>query len=278
MLAPLHDAAEMDVSAKAAVARLGSDSASCKTFADVFDASHGPSEAAYPTEKVTKARLGAALAAYVRSLKAPETPAMLALAGSNLELEARSGRGLDLFRGAGRCQSCHSGPGLTDGDLHVVAFRPKDALLHIVPLKLPPESVSPDSRPSPQLTAARAAALRGGRYGGTTMSLERQTLPLVDVGRTAPYFRDGSAKTLSDAVRKHASDLRQVGAQRAAILANPGMLIAKEESRAPKLPPERCLSLSGREQLATDTWIPPDLSSDQFDDLVAFLGSLSPGP
>jgi hypothetical protein len=119
--------------------------------------------------------------------------------------------------------------------------------------------------------------MRQGGYGrAQAMVLERQTLPLLDVSRTAPYFRDGSAPTLTEAVTRHVTELRAVGDMRAAILENPGELLFGFQKT--KVPAKDHLSETTRAQLASDAWIPTELTKQQIDDLVAFLTSLSSAP
>ena len=55
----------------------------------------------------------------------------------------------------------------------------------------------------------RANTLPGGG-GYDADQIEVQTATLWDVKRTAPYFRDGSVKSLEDAVKMHVREMRVV--------------------------------------------------------------------
>ena len=79
--------------------------------------------------------------------------------------------GTDVFLGAGKCATCHSGPNYTDADL---------GILHA------PEETGMDS--------AYAKRTATGKY---------RTTPLRAVWERAPYFHDGSAKTLGDVVEHY---------------------------------------------------------------------------
>jgi cytochrome c peroxidase len=263
VLAPLQDRFEMHASVDEAVRRLSKNDAVAAKFDVVFEEDREPSEApAMTSSGVTAERLGAALAAYVRSLRHREGPSQLALAGSNIQLEAPVGRGLDLFRTEAKCQSCHSGPGLTDGKMHIVSPFRRPARVGTVVVE--------------GSAGVRIRVAGGGHGYGENPLLERQTLPLVDVSRTSPYFRDGSVPTLPEAVRQHVAELRKVGEHRAAILGDPHLLLSDITSKA-KTRRAIALSPATEAQLSSDDWIPPDLTAQQIDDLVAFLTSLSPG-
>ena len=102
----------------------------------------------------------AALQAYQLSIAAPPPPT-----GSFDPVAAQ--RGQQVFKSAG-CSSCHSGPQFTDANVRLHA---------------PTDSVAEDT-----LYVARSAT---GMY---------RTTPLRSLWQHAPYFHDGSAKTLADVV------------------------------------------------------------------------------
>jgi mono/diheme cytochrome c family protein len=117
---------------------------------------------------LVKGELGV-LGDYQFSLTTPAAPA-----GSFDTAAAR--RGKAVFRGAGKCASCHSGPLYTDvnkGVLHDPAETGMDP----------------------------AYALR-------TVTKKYRTTPLRALWAHAPYFHDGSAKTLEDVVDHYDSVLR----------------------------------------------------------------------
>jgi cytochrome c peroxidase len=105
-----------------------------------------------------------ALASYVRTILAGDSPYDRFLAGDRTALTAQQQKGLQLFRGKAGCISCHLGPNLTDEDFHV--------------------------------TDAGKNPADKGRDGAF------KTPSLRQVAEAAPYFHDGSAPTL-EAVIDH---------------------------------------------------------------------------
>jgi cytochrome c peroxidase len=100
-----------------------------------------------------------ALAAYVNSLSTPDRSPKRQANGT---MTANATAGLALFTARG-CQSCHSGPMMTDGQRHDVG------------------TIKPSS---------------GGRLGGLLDGIDTPTLR--GLWATAPYLHDGSAATLRD--------------------------------------------------------------------------------
>ena len=107
-----------------------------------------------------------ALQAYQLSLKAPAP-----VAGSFDVLAAA--RGKQVFDGAGRCASCHSGPTFTDANtrLHPVG-----------------DSMAEPESPS---------------YAARSATKQYRTSPLKGVWQHSPYFHDGSAATLDAVVQTY---------------------------------------------------------------------------
>lgn len=107
-----------------------------------------------------------ALQAYQLSLAAPPPPA------GSFDAAAAA-RGKQLFEGAGRCASCHSGAAFTDANerLHPVT-----------------DSVAEPEVPS---------------YASRSATRQYRTSPLKGVWQHAPYFHDGSAATLEDVVQTY---------------------------------------------------------------------------
>jgi len=147
-----------------------------------------PSEMDMPVAKVV-ARLAAideykgidekglrfALASYVRTILAGNSPYDRYLAGDNSALTAEQQVGLNLFRGKAGCISCHLGPNLTDEGFHVTAAGAiDDDAGHSL--------VSFDDNDN---AAFKTPSLR-------------------HVAATPPYFHDGSAKTLDDVIDHYA--------------------------------------------------------------------------
>ena len=118
-----------------------------------------------------------ALREYQLSLRAPRPPA------GSYDVAAAA-RGRDVFAGAGRCASCHTGSLLTDvnsGRLHSPAETGMDP-----------------------------------RYAARTTQEAYRTTPLRGLFQHAPYFHDGSAATLGDVVARYeqALDLALTDRQR----------------------------------------------------------------
>ena len=274
---PLREVAEMGGSVADALKRLSKDPSSGETFDGAFDAD----EETPRQHGVTGDRVAMALAAYIRSLDAARGPGLAALAGSEASLDEEARRGLELFREGGRCQSCHRGPGLTDGKLHIVSrVRVQRFRNQGLPTakgkgteKQPPNA-GPGADEGAPTRGGKSSEHRPGGPWGPEGSVEIQTLPLVHVSRTGPYFRDGSAPTLAEAVRQHVNELRDIGATRASILEHPARLSPTGVLGKSAAPP--AFSASVKEQLSSDDWIPPKLTPRDRSALVAFLVSLSP--
>jgi len=112
-----------------------------------------------------------ALQEYQLSIDAPAPPAGSFDAGA-------AARGKQVFEGAGKCSSCHSGPLLTDANTR---------------LHDPSEVVSepePNGAPS---------------YASRTATKMYRTAPLHGLWQHPPYFHNGSAATLEDVVATYDS-------------------------------------------------------------------------
>jgi len=118
--------------------------------------------------------VGRALASYVRTIEAGDTPYDRFIAGDDHALRADAKRGLALFNGKARCNACHGGALLTDGQFHNTGV------------------------------AWRAGAVADeGRVRVTQRPADRgafKTPTLREVARTAPYMHDGSLGTLQAVV------------------------------------------------------------------------------
>ena len=117
------------------------------------------------TQDLVTAKLPA-LQAYQLSLKAPVPPA------ASFDAAAAARGGL-VFLGAGKCAGCHSGDSFTDANS-----------------KLHPVS---DSMAEPELPS----------YAARSASKQYRTTPLKGAWQHAPYFHDGSARTLEDVVQTY---------------------------------------------------------------------------
>ena len=127
--------------------------------------------------------LARALASYVRSILAGDTPVDRYLAGDRSALDPAAQAGLRLFRGKANCTACHLGPTFTDERFHNtgVAWRP-------------------EARGE---TGEAGTFLDDGRAAVTGKREDRgafKTPTLREVARTAPYMHDGSFARLDEVV------------------------------------------------------------------------------
>ena len=123
---------------------------------------------------MSRETLARALAAYVRSIRAGESPFDRAMLGDARALTPLEQQGLELFQGRARCTRCHSGALLTDESFHNtgVAWR-------------------------------NGAPTDSGRAIVTRRSIDVgsfKTPTLRQIGLTAPYMHDGSLQTLDEVV------------------------------------------------------------------------------
>jgi cytochrome c peroxidase len=157
VLRPIEDPNEMDLSVSEAAART-----------------------AVPVSEMSRA-----LASYVRSILSGNSRYDRFADGDATALTAAEQRGLEIFRGNGRCTSCHIGPNFSDERLHNTGVAWKA-----------------DDRGS-------AGAFRDEGGAAVTGHDEDRgafkTPTLREIARTAPYMHDGSFATL-DAVINFYSD------------------------------------------------------------------------
>jgi cytochrome c peroxidase len=124
-------------------------------------------------EGCTPDTVAKAIAAFMRTIVANNSAWARFRAGDESALSEAARRGWDLFRRTGRCTNCHDGVLLTDQQFHNIGIG-----MH---------------KESPDL----------GRYSVTRQDAHRgafKTPTLLDISKSAPYFHDGSAKTLEEAV------------------------------------------------------------------------------
>jgi len=114
-----------------------------------------------------------ALSAYERTLLCGDT------AFDKDEMNEAAQRGWDLFRGKASCSTCHNGDNFSDGAYHDVGLA-HDELGNLL---------------------ADADVGRSGPSGDPADQYKFRTPTLRNVGKTAPYFHNGSVATLEEAVR-----------------------------------------------------------------------------
>jgi cytochrome c peroxidase len=126
--------------------------------------------------------LANALASFVRSILSGNSRFDRFVHGDRSALSEAEQRGLQVFRGKGRCTKCHFGPTFTDERFHNTG------------VAWPP---TPSGQGPPRF-------LDLGRFTVTGQVADRgafKTPTLRDVALTAPYMHDGSLATLEDVVQ-----------------------------------------------------------------------------
>jgi cytochrome c peroxidase len=136
-------------------------------------------EAAYPGEGVNTVTLAKAIAAFERTIVMNDSPFDKWLAGDAKALTPQQVRGFGIFLDAkkGNCAACHSAPNFTDNGFHNLGL-------------------ASWGNPKPDV----------GRYAQKPVAKLKgafKTPQLRGITLTAPYFHDGSAKTLEDVVNHY---------------------------------------------------------------------------
>ena len=160
---PILAKLEMDLTLEEAVERLQSSRSYHKEFNRVFGRDPNPED------------LASALAAYVRTINAGDSPYDRYLFGDRDALTEQQLAGLKLFRGKANCTFCHAGPNLSDEEFHNTGVAWRDGKY---------------------LDEGRALVTQLGTDRG-----KFKTPTLREVSRTAPYMHDGSLATLEDVVK-----------------------------------------------------------------------------
>lgn len=156
-------------------------------------------EAAYGDEPYG-GRIYGALAEFMKTLRTTEAPFMAYLDGDGGALSEEARRGLELFQGKAGCAACHTGPTLSDGEVHVMGV---------------PDHPMLATDADRQITMLRYYSTSGvpaymnrrsdiGHYAVTKDDDDLgafATPSLWDVGQTAPYMHSGVFDTLEEVVR-----------------------------------------------------------------------------
>jgi cytochrome c peroxidase len=137
-------------------------------------------ERAYPGEGITTQTIAKALASFQRGLVSRESPFDRWLAGKEDAMTAQQINGFKLFLdpGKGACALCHQPPNFTDNGFHNLGLKSYGA-----------------ADPLPGRGKHRPVKMLDGAF---------KTPALRDVALTAPYFHDGSARTLAEVVEHYA--------------------------------------------------------------------------
>lgn len=149
-----------------------------KTYQGLFQAAFGPNA------QIDQKTITGAIAEYEKTLITPNSPFDAYLKGDEKAISPEAKRGYELFKDLG-CASCHNGIGVGGGGYEIMGL----------------EGNYFKDRGGPFTAADK------GRYTvtGKPLDMSRFVVPnLRNVALTAPYFHDGSVKTLDEAVRKMA--------------------------------------------------------------------------
>ena len=160
-LLPIDDPDELGLGVEAALERLAADEAYAAEFQAAFE---GPP---------TRARLGQALADFLRALMVADSPVDRFRAGDFSALDEAERAGLWLYEGRGGCWRCHNGPNFSDEDFHNTGVG---------------------------TVAGQSEAGRAAVTGDAADRGKFRTPGLRLLTRTAPYMHDGSLATLEEVV------------------------------------------------------------------------------
>lgn len=205
-------------------------------------------EQAYPDvaeEDVEFAHAANALSAFIiDAFTLTDSPWDRYLRGEQDALDEAQRRGAYLFYGKAQCASCHGGALQTDEQLHNIGVRPLG------------------SGPSSYYDVDYGAVLRS--HAGDDKKFAFRTPSLRNVELTGPWMHNGAFTTLEGAVRHHL-DMRQS-------LWNYDASQLDDEFE--RYVHTRTEVLEEVEETLVD-FGPVELSDEEVDDLVAFLGSLT---
>ncbi len=127
-------------------------------------------KSAYPKEKLTIKTVAKAISAFERTIISQESPFDLYVKGNTNAISADAAMGFSLFQKKAACTTCHDGFNFTDGSFHNVGLGDGDI-------------------------GRQALKMKRKAWMGAM-----KTPTLRDITKSAPYFHDGSVKTLQEAV------------------------------------------------------------------------------
>jgi cytochrome c peroxidase len=128
---------------------------------------------AYPGEGIVPETIGKAIATFERTVVSGTAPFDEWIMGDESAIGDSAKRGFDVFNTKALCAKCHSGWNFTDGSFHDLGFNTEDR---------------GRGRLLPQIEAAQ--------FGFKTMTLR-------NIAQRAPYFHDGSVRTLEEVVNHY---------------------------------------------------------------------------
>jgi cytochrome c peroxidase len=153
----------------------------------------------FGTDDITRERIAMAIAAFERSLVSRDAPLDRYLNGDKNVLSAAAKRGLEIFKGKGKCTECHYGVNLIDDRFHALNV---------------PEN--PEFQADPRVAATRRFVAKlyhfegfrtlkedPGRYLITKDDKDWRafkTPTLRDLSKTGPYMHNGIFETLDEVI------------------------------------------------------------------------------
>ena len=167
----LKSKTELDMTFKEVIARLEKDEAMKAKFLEVF-----------PKDAISKSTITKSIVAYEKSIVAGDSHYDQFLEGDKNALTELEHAGLALFIGKANCIACHNGPNLTDNAFHNVGIKTNDLGRQAVDkIGMNKEF---ESSPYPFFSTFKAF----------------KTPSLRNAALSAPYFHNGSKKTLAEVV------------------------------------------------------------------------------
>jgi cytochrome c peroxidase len=153
----------------------------------------------FGTDDITRERIAMAIAAFERSLISRDAPLDRYLKGDENVLSLAAKRGLEIFKGKGKCMECHYGVNLIDDRFHALNV---------------PEN--PEFQADPRVAATRRFVAKlyhfegfrtlkedPGRYLITKDDKDWRafkTPTLRDISKTGPYMHNGIFETLDEVI------------------------------------------------------------------------------
>jgi cytochrome c peroxidase len=165
---------------KALVDRLSKDSSYVKAFMNTFKSAHG----------VQMKNIAKALASFQRSLMTPDSPFDRYIKGDKQAISKKAQKGIQIFNDTG-CLACHFGVNFA-GPAPGPAMGMGDGFYELFPNNL-----------GSQYDKSHQLIDDLGRYEFSKDPTEKymwRVPPLRNIALTAPYFHNGSAKTLEEAI------------------------------------------------------------------------------
>lgn len=149
--------------------------------------------------EATRERIAMAIASFERTLVSANSPLDRYLRGDRNALSGEAEKGLDIFKGKGKCTDCHYGVNLSDDKFYALDV---------------PEN--PEHKDDPQIAATRRFVAKVNHFkdyrdltedpGRYLITKDRKdwkafrTPALRDISKTSPYMHNGIFKTIDEVI------------------------------------------------------------------------------